>query len=394
MLTLHTHARPIARWAVILLALLFFFTACQKQPTWQEQYDLGMKYLTESNYEEAIMAFTAAIEMDPKQPDSYVYLTQTYLATGDVEKAETVRLQGYEATGNIRLGQSVSSGWIIYDDNIPFEQRITYRLFDALSAEQQETIRALLAAIQTDARETVRELLLASGLPPQLCTTLDGYKINISIMQRETLGEEAYQTFVEQYYRQVGSDTDDIDTNVVNMNIKLWAQAEIRPENGIGYLYTYSEDGVMEIIPIEDALSMYTAGEGLRTVECDHWQYNGTWKMTGSTFEPLENQNEISSYEQTGIVNDNVFLMEVASTWDKEGLISQTVYERGEDSGDLIERYSYRSGMEITYVYRNNMLASYTWRINGELYDFVSGMTEEERMLDKDAGVVYIAERF
>lgn len=377
--------------AACAIGLALALAACQKQPTWQEQYDLGMRYLTESNYEEAILAFTAAIEIDPNQPDTYVYLIQTYLATGDIKKAEATRLQGYEATGNIRLGQSVSSGWIIYDNNIPFEQRITYRLFDALSAEQQEAIQALLTAIQTDERETVRELLLTSGLPPQLCTTLDGYKINISIMQRETLGEDAYQTFIEQYYRQIGSD---IDTNVVDMNIKLLAQAEIRPENGIGYLYTYSEDGVMEIIPIEDTLSMYTAGESLRTAECNNWQYNGTWKITGSSFEFLENQNETLSSEQTGIVNDNVFLMEAVSTWDKEGLTSQMVYERGENPGDLIVRYSYRSGMEITYVYRNNMLSSYTWRVNGELYDFVSGMTEEERMLDKDAGVVYIAERF
>lgn len=375
----------------VCLYLLLVLAACQKQPTWQEQYDLGMRYLTESNYEEAILAFTAAIEIDPNQPDAYVYLIQTYLATGDVEKAEATRLQGYEATGNIRLGQSVSSGWIIYDDNIPFEQRITYRLFDALSAEQQKAIQALLAAIQTEERETVRELLLTSGLSPQLCTTLDGYKINVSIMQRETLGEDAYQTFIEQYYRQIGSD---IDTNVVDMNIKLLAQAEIRPENGIGYLYTYSEGGVMEIIPLEDTLSLYTAGESLRTAECDHWQYNGIWKITGNTFEFLENQNEILSSEQTGIVNDNVFLMEATSTWNKEGLISQTVYERGEHPGDLTIRYIYSGGTEIAYVYRNSMLSSYTWRVNGELYDFVSDMTEEERMLDKDPGVVYIAERF
>lgn len=376
---------------IVCLCLLLILTACQKQPTWQEQYDLGMRYLTESNYEEAILAFTAAIEIDPNQPDAYVYLIQTYLATGDVEKAEATRLQGYEATGNIRLGQSVSSGWIIYDDDIPFEQRITYRLFDTLSVEQQEAIRALLAAIQTDERETVRELLLTSGLPPQLCTALDGYKINISIMQRETLGEEAYQTFIKQYYRQMSSD---IDTNVVDMNIKLLAQAEIRPENGIGYLYTYSEDGVMEIIQMEDTLSMYTAGEGLRTAECNNWQYNGTWKITGSSFELLENQNEFLSSEQTGIVNDNVFLMEATSMWNKEELISQTVYERGEHPGDLTIRYSYSSGMEITYIYRNNVLVSYTWRVNGKLYDFISGMTEEERILDKDAGVIYIAERF
>ena len=377
--------------AACAIGLALALAACQKQPIWQEQYDLGMRYLTESNYEEAILAFTAAIEIDPNQPDAYVYLIQTYLATGDVEKAEATRLQGYEATGNIRLGQSVSSGWIIYDDDIPFEQRITYRLFDTLSVEQQEAIRALLAAIQTDERETVRELLLTSGLPPQLCTTLDGYKINISIMQRETLGEDAYQTFIEQYYGQTGSN---IDANVINMNIKLLAQAEIRPENGIGYLYTYSEDGVMEIIPIEDTLSMYTAGESLRTAECNNWQYNGTWKITGSSFELLENQNEFLSSEQTGIVNDNVFLMEAVSTWDKEGLTSQMVYERGENPGDLTIRYSYSSGMEITYIYRNNVLVSYTWRVNGKLYDFISGMTEEERILDKDAGVVYIAERF
>lgn len=377
--------------AACAMGLALALAACQKQPTWQEQYDLGMRYLTESNYEEAILAFTAAIEIDPNQPDAYVYLIQTYLATGDVEKAEATRLQGYETTGNIRLGQSVSSGWVIYDDNISFEQRITYRLFDALSAEQQEAIRALLSAIQTDERDTVRELLLTSGLPPQLCTAIDGYKINISIMQRETLGEEAYQTFIEQYYRQIGAD---IDTNVIDVNIKLLAQADIRPENGIGYLYTYSEDGAVEITQIEDTLSMYTTGESLRTAECDDWQYNGTWKITGSSFEVLENQNETLSSEQTGIVNDNVFLVEAASTWDKEGLKSQVVYERGENPGDLIVRYSYTSGTEYTYVYRNNMLSSYTWSVNGESYDFVSGMTEEERMLDKDPGIVYIAERF
>lgn len=39
--------------------------------TWQEQYDLGVRYLSEGNYEEAIIAFTAAIEIDPKQAPAY-----------------------------------------------------------------------------------------------------------------------------------------------------------------------------------------------------------------------------------------------------------------------------------------------------------------------------------
>ena len=31
---------------------------------WQEQYDLGMKYLLDGEYEEAVLAFTVAIEIE------------------------------------------------------------------------------------------------------------------------------------------------------------------------------------------------------------------------------------------------------------------------------------------------------------------------------------------
>ena len=49
-------------------------------PTWQEQYDLGVRYLSEGNYEEAIIAFTAAIDIDPKRPEAYLSLAQVYTA--------------------------------------------------------------------------------------------------------------------------------------------------------------------------------------------------------------------------------------------------------------------------------------------------------------------------
>ena len=60
-----------------LLAALLLLTlaACQKAPEaepadeapdWQTKYDLGVRYLSEGNYEEAILAFEAAIEIDFK----------------------------------------------------------------------------------------------------------------------------------------------------------------------------------------------------------------------------------------------------------------------------------------------------------------------------------------
>ena len=49
-----------------------------EQLTWQEQYDLGVRYLEDGNYEEAIIAFTAAIEIDPKRAENYVARGDAY----------------------------------------------------------------------------------------------------------------------------------------------------------------------------------------------------------------------------------------------------------------------------------------------------------------------------
>lgn len=70
------------RQIIILVGIVvLLLAACGKQaPTWQEQYDLGVRYLSEGNYEEAIIAFTAAIEIDPKQALSYVGRGDTYAA--------------------------------------------------------------------------------------------------------------------------------------------------------------------------------------------------------------------------------------------------------------------------------------------------------------------------
>lgn len=68
----------------IILGLGFLLALCacgqgingqassKDQLTWQEQYDLGVRYLEDGDYEEAIIAFTAAIEIDPKRAEAYI----------------------------------------------------------------------------------------------------------------------------------------------------------------------------------------------------------------------------------------------------------------------------------------------------------------------------------
>lgn len=87
-----------------LLALLLIFTLLLSgcalltggHSKWQEQYDLGIRYLNEGNYQEAILAFEAAIKIDPKQADAYVKLSEVYMELGDYDMAMKVLKDGLD----------------------------------------------------------------------------------------------------------------------------------------------------------------------------------------------------------------------------------------------------------------------------------------------------------
>ena len=110
--------RRIFSWILIIVLVLVLCACGQKAgAAWQEQYDLGMKYLSEGNYEEAIIAFTAAIELDPKRPEAYSKAAEAYVGLGDFESALTILDSGFKATGEESLrkqkeeleGRTVSS---------------------------------------------------------------------------------------------------------------------------------------------------------------------------------------------------------------------------------------------------------------------------------------------
>lgn len=95
---------------LLTLALVLGLCACgSKAPAWQEQYDLGVKYLSEGNYQEAIIAFTAAIEIDPKRPEAYIGLADVYTAQGDTDAAKKALEDGLAATGDSALRERLDA---------------------------------------------------------------------------------------------------------------------------------------------------------------------------------------------------------------------------------------------------------------------------------------------
>lgn len=93
---------------IVCLSLLFFHF--NSASSWQEQYDLGVRYLSEGNYQEAIIAFTAAIEIDPKQSLPYIGRGDAYIGSGENAQNLSSAQADYEAA--IALDEADANAWL------------------------------------------------------------------------------------------------------------------------------------------------------------------------------------------------------------------------------------------------------------------------------------------
>ena len=68
-----------------ICGLALMLCGCKKELTWQDQYDLGMKYLEKGSYQEAVTAFQQAIALDAKQQSTYIGAGDAYLGLAQSE---------------------------------------------------------------------------------------------------------------------------------------------------------------------------------------------------------------------------------------------------------------------------------------------------------------------
>ena len=118
---------------LFLLITMLVSAGCKKKMTLQDYLDLGDKYLLELNYEEAVVAFTKAIELEPRDPNAYLKLANVYDAQEDYEKAVQILAQGYEATGD----EEVKRQKEIYENLLSHEDLIQETLSRARSADRE-----------------------------------------------------------------------------------------------------------------------------------------------------------------------------------------------------------------------------------------------------------------
>ncbi len=95
----------IAAVAVLLIAVgvLIFVMSDSPAKKYEEQLKLAERYLDELDYDKAIAAYRAAIDIDPKAEDAYLGLAEAYVEKGDLQAAIDILKEGLEKTESVAM---------------------------------------------------------------------------------------------------------------------------------------------------------------------------------------------------------------------------------------------------------------------------------------------------
>jgi len=182
------------RWAiaVICLGVMMLLAACKKAPEdiAREQLELGEKYLSEGNYDEAIVAFSKAIEIEPKNAKAYEGLSKAYEENGDYELAAQTLREGKQALGTDELDSRISEieKIILQQENQRTGEEYAGRIEELLSAFQAEEVQEEgLWKLDDDFNEwaaTLKEPLVLSEKDGQYLVIYPGGYIYYGQMQQ------------------------------------------------------------------------------------------------------------------------------------------------------------------------------------------------------------------
>lgn len=156
---------------VLICTLLLSACGQKSVGAWQEQYDLGVRYLEEGNYEEAIIAFTAAIEIDQKQPAAYVGRGDAYVAQGTQVEDSTTAYELYQkAVADYEQAVALGSG----DVQSKLDDLRTALQQLQASMEAEPLLKELYALLSADDIEGAKALMRQQEYRAMSAAAADG----------------------------------------------------------------------------------------------------------------------------------------------------------------------------------------------------------------------------
>ena len=150
-------AIPVGICVIAICILLFFIPGFgMNKKSWEEYYDLGMQYLQESDYEEAIVAFTSAIRVDDKRAAAYTGRGDAHMGYAAQLNEEEKIAAEYEAAiadyekaeelGDTEAGEKAEAAQNALENqqNAAEYEELLSELYDVLESGDTETAEELI----------------------------------------------------------------------------------------------------------------------------------------------------------------------------------------------------------------------------------------------------------
>lgn len=146
--------RSLGKVLIVATAVVLLCSCGRNTSSWQEQYDLGVRYLSEGKYSEAIIAFTSAISIDDRRAPAYEGRGDAWF--GMAERTRT--------NGNADSSALYESARLDYEKTLAFDETPA-SAFEKLASvleiqgDTQQALRVLeQGAERTGAPELARKL--------------------------------------------------------------------------------------------------------------------------------------------------------------------------------------------------------------------------------------------
>ena len=163
-------------------------------PSWQEYYDLGLRYLSENNFQEALVAFNRAIEIDSKQAVVYLERGNAFFALGNNAEYQNAAISDYEMA--LKLDESLIKAYLSIADIYVAQGRYDDAIF---------ALRVAVVKTNGDLSISERlEKLENEYLPPELDDIEIAILKDISLyLQNKDFGGAAWKYNAEDYRQRV-----------------------------------------------------------------------------------------------------------------------------------------------------------------------------------------------
>lgn len=158
--------------ALLVVGAVLVLQQVNKGPTLAEQLALGDNYLLEMDYANALLAFEAAIAIDPLCAEAYIGAAEAHIGLGDLSGARDVLRQGLDAIGDdsrlVDMLGELSPQLTASHQSGDFEEAFALTLeasageiyYTTDGAEPDETTTPYTAPIPVEAETTIKAVAI------------------------------------------------------------------------------------------------------------------------------------------------------------------------------------------------------------------------------------------